>query len=832
MQRITQLFPSAILSFFCMSSVLLQAESVASVGRTSDQHIGSGMTNEEEAEVLSLDLTAAALIQQASMDYTSLLQEYQSGSLTWDALKTSHDKIFTDLISAIKLEMGRSQEKIHAIASDYDSEHQEDFDQHIQLLLGVAQKNLGIAAAEVFMPPLPATDFTYPNLIQGGDVPSSENWDPASGLGTLVNGQIITNNPNGASFSQTVATVPGHWYLISAYIDGANEGKDKYGNENVCSGAISAIHANKDFPEISDELDEGGLHSRYFWVEADDTSMTIYLSGAGAINSDKGPCFKNVSVRDLNIDCSTSEGQTQAMALSQIICPPVLTTGSQEAGWYPQIEKILIGGDNLIDGAISIMKNIDMSALGNAGHPYWYFGKENENPVDKGIKIVNGLNNINGLFLPAGADPTTNGPLPIPGGDYTLTCDVCIPEGSEGSMRILFSGTNLNDGSQIEKIYQDFNNLPPGKNPITLQVPATVFPDTGTFFRPGITFENKSVSFINIYNIKLISNADEVYAKINSINPYNPNRSWYNPNGCNIIYDFQRGDISLDWGVALTGNTMFAANVKDVKITDQGILLASHSQNINLYDGGGIQSTQLIDPMRNFSIVVTFTAQGNDSGYEPTFAVWTYGESQRGPDDPLSHRNGSGSDPITEFDCEMGSDPNEGQNPASPDKMYMRPGSYIGYEAGGHSEILTPGGNWPLMPNFWQKNVAGTYDQYNLTMSGNWVNGRLLLTRIIEDVDTKEITDLGTQDLGKGPFSCMYVKIALENPSWNAKSHTQGQALLAVQKIAVTQGADILENSNHKIPLSKMDYMWFTPGGGGGQSYTSFLPRHAYFLSR
>ncbi len=590
------------------------------------------------------------------------------------------------------------------------------------------------------------------------------------------------------------------------------------------SGSISAVNANTNFPQICDELDEGGLHRRYFWVQAEETSMTIYLSGTNGIHTNLGPSFQNVSVRDTLIDCSTIEGQAQAMALAQTVCPPVSTTGSQEVGWYPQVEKKLINGDNLIDGSISLMANIDMSALGNAGHPYWYFGKESENPVDKNIKIVNGLNSAHGLFLPVGADPTSNGPMPIPGGDYTITCDVYAPANTGGTFRISFSGTNLCDGSQISKFYQDFNNLIAGKNTLTLEIPSSTFPSNGTFFRPAITIENESTSSLNVYNLALTPISDESYTKINRINPYNPDRSWYNTNGCDFTYDFTNGAMSPDWAIALTGNTMFAATPKDVTVGGEGIILSSHSQNPNLYDGGGIQSTQLIDPMRDFSIAVTFISLGNDTGYEPTFAVWTYGESQRGPDDPLSHRNGSGSDPITEFDCEMGSDPSEGQSPADPDKMYMRPGSYIGYEAGGHSEILPSEAGWPLMPNFWQKNAAGNYEHYTLTMSGSWVNGNLILTRVIENIDTQVVTELDSQNLGKGPFSWMYIKIAMENPVWNAKSHIQGTASLAIQKIAISQGTDIPENVNHKIPLSKMDYMWFTPGGGGGISYTSFGP--------
>jgi hypothetical protein len=267
------IFQSIILPLSLISSGF----SFSSSPLLSDQSAGSGMTNDEEALAISQDLATGKLIQQSSSIYALSLIQYKNGSLTWAQLQEAHDKAFSNLTSAIKLQITTSSQEIHAIASDYDKEHELDYDQHIQQLLGLAQKNLGITAEKVFLPPLPSKDTTYPNLITGGSIPSQKNWPLASGSGSLVNGQIITDSPNGASFSQEVLVTPGHWYLISGNIDGASEGKDKYGNDNVFSGTITVIHANADFPQSSDELDEGGLHRRYFWAQAADTSMTLYL---------------------------------------------------------------------------------------------------------------------------------------------------------------------------------------------------------------------------------------------------------------------------------------------------------------------------------------------------------------------------------------------------------------------------------------------------------------------------------------------------------------------------------------------------------------------------
>ena len=112
-------------------------------------------------------------------------------------------------------------------------------------------------------------------------------------------------------------------------------------------------------------------------------------------------------------------------------------------------------------------------------------------------------------------------------------------------------------------------------------------------------------------------------------------------------------------------------------------------------------------------------------------------------------------------------------------------------------------------------------------MSGEWKDENLLLTLAITDQTTGKTTLLGDpQNLGSGPFSFMYVKIGLENPSWNSKSQGLGSASVVLKGISVVQGPDIPENVAQTIPLSEMDYAWFTPGGGGGMSYVPFKPRN------
>lgn len=105
-------------------------------------------------------------------------------------------------------------------------------------------------------------------------------------------------------------------------------------------------------------------------------------------------------------------------------------------------------------------------------------------------------------------------------------------------------------------------------------------------------------------------------------------------------------------------------------------------------------------------------------------------------------------------------------------------------------------------------------------MEGNYnPQGHLILTRLLNGKQFSQ------QDLGNGPFSPMYVKIALENPDWNSRGKTDGNAEVTVQNISITIKAPTGLKEEVTIPTvskSDIDYAWFTPGGGGGPSYTPF----------
>ena len=67
--------------------------------------------------------------------------------------------------------------------------------------------------------------------------------------------------------------------------------------------------------------------------------------------------FKNISVIDV--------GEGNSFQIAQDLVPPPVTTGNPQVGYYPQIEQKLQQEDNLVDGAISIQKNVDQIQLNN-----------------------------------------------------------------------------------------------------------------------------------------------------------------------------------------------------------------------------------------------------------------------------------------------------------------------------------------------------------------------------------------------------------------------------------------------------------------------------------
>ncbi|QVL58101.1 MAG: hypothetical protein KFB93_03200 [Simkaniaceae bacterium] len=792
---------------------------------------GSMQTTAEEASNLANDPVVGPAIQSSSTQYAEALTHYRAGTITFAQLQKEYSTNFSALLSTVEEAISKDTTgKIFPIKSDYDDEHQKEYTTHLQVLIGLAQNILKIPAYQCLLPP----NSDSKNLLINGDFSKgTAGWAITAGSATLqantpdpydktspvenkssLSFSDMPPSPGYVTVSQTVPTTPGHTYVVSGYIIGTppesadaafSGGVGMTGAKSITSSITGkTIH----FPQTSNEIYHDGIQRRYFWTEATGTEMTINLYG--------GPqtVFKNVSVIEV------SEGDV--FKIAQALTPPTVTTGDPEVGHYPQIESVFQVGDNLIDGAISFQKNIDQAPLKNAGHPYWFI--DDHNPANHGIKITNAQNNAHGLYMPLDASVTTNGPVPCPVGQYTYSMQVFVPGESNGKVNIQFTGTTLIDNAHLPKISKDFDSLTPGTvNSINFPIDTSFFKmmPKGTFFRPTVIITNNGEA-VTVFGAKLSAIDSSLYDQVNRINPYNPKSPWYQSQGFSQTYDFKKGPVDPDWAVALTGNTMFSPGTPAsdyTQLTPEGVVITSIRDNSDSppYSNGGIQSTQFLPSGQNFSISMQFTASTSTPDYEPTLALWTYGESQRGPENPIFHTNAPGADPITEFDCEMGSDPTPNTPPPA-GTVYARDGSYIGHAEGGHQEYLDEDskGNpiWKPVPDFWDTH------EHTLTMEGSYSpEGHLILTRLL---DGKEFSK---QDVGPGPFSPTYIKIALENPNWNSRGKTDGTAKVTIENISVStqpptglnEGVTIPE-----IPIDEIDYAWFTPGGGGSPSYTPF----------
>lgn len=794
----------------------------------SSSETGSMWTTAEEATNLANDPVAGPAIQGSSSKYNDALTKYRAGSIQFADLQKEYASIFPALLESVKDAISKDTTgKILPIQGDYDASHQSEYTAYLQTLIGLAQNLLNIPAYQCLLPP----SSDYKNLLENGDFSQqTTGWSVSSGAGTMkvnppgtydktspvenknsLSFTGIPTKPGYVSVSQTIPTTPGHTYLVSGYVIGTPPDSP----DHPYTGGISLDQARfytssttekvMHFPQNSNELDEKDWHRRYFWVEASGTSMTINLSGA------KDTVFKSIGIYDVPPD--------KAFEIADQVCPPVTTTGAPEVGHYPQVEKKLSYGDNLLDGAISIQKNIDQSALNNAGHPYWFFDSHNQ--ANKQIKITNATNGAHGLYMPTNASVTSNAPVQCPSGAYNYSMEVYVPSDSEGKVNVQISGTSLTDNASLPKTSKDFDNLNKGEvNTIQFPVDESIFQNLpkGTFFRPTVAITNLGDN-VTIFSTQLDSQDNSLYDQINEINPYCQRNPWSQP----TTYDFTTGPVSRDWAMSLTGNTMFSPGAPATDYTTQtkqGIQLASHRDNSSSpkFSNGGIQSTQMLPSGENFSMSMDFILSSQDPSYKPTVALWTYGESQRGPDSPLYHTNAPGAGVITEFDCEMGSD--SGDNSPPPEGFtYARDGSYIGYAEGGHSEYIDMDSkglpDWKKVPDFWDGKT------HTLSMEGNYnPNGHMIITR---KLDGKIFS---TQDVGPGPFSPTYIKIAFENPdNWNSRGRGNGSAIMTIPKITVhTSPPENLSSgvTIPTIPASEMDYIWFTPGGGGSPSYTPF----------
>ena len=114
------------------------------------------MADLEEATALTNDTKVSGLIYSAAADFMDSLSQYRNSPISCDALLTSYQSIYTklnsDVVQAIESD---PSSKIKPIENDYDQDHQIEYQEHLQELIGLSQIILNIDAYKCILPPKP-----------------------------------------------------------------------------------------------------------------------------------------------------------------------------------------------------------------------------------------------------------------------------------------------------------------------------------------------------------------------------------------------------------------------------------------------------------------------------------------------------------------------------------------------------------------------------------------------------------------------------------------------------------------------------------------------------
>lgn len=462
------------------------------------------------------------------------------------------------------------------------------------------------------------------------------------------------------------------------------------------------------------------------------------------------------------------------------------------SGLYPQLKTNITPTTNLLDGGMHGSSGY-ANSLGGSTYPYWPSKK-----LTGGAALQT---SPPGLSLPQGsaAQGVAMTGIPVPASGQTYTVSFTTDQ-DPSNLSIDIQGdhvANVSETYQSPALSLTSTKQADGTYQVTATINQSDFPgvkshtlmQAGTFTKGSIAFSNAG-SPLTVTNINLTA-SQGLCAEMNQFNPYASGRSWSSPSGSNNTYDFTQS-MGDDWGMSLHGNDIFAPGMPAANFTHQD------SQGLHLgynldgkHTSGGIQSSQCIPSGNDFTISMNFKFDQAGGPPYPTLAMWTYGQEL----DASGSKN-------TEFDMEMGA--GNGSPPT-----IIRDGSFRSSSPPPNSgEVISK----PLktMPDIWDGKP------HTCKMVGSYQpNGDLQVTRYI---DGKVIS---TQDLGKGPFNPMYIKIALENPSWNPAAKGSGQSNVTISGMTV----DTTPSTNYqttKVPIDSLDFASWTPGGFQGPSYCPF----------
>ena len=756
------------------------------------------------------------------------------------ASQTMLQRFVNDVYAVI--ESAPAGSSVAAIGSDYDSAHQQQMLAHVETLVSMLMQPPGQA------PVVPSNAYVPPPQISGQNLINPNGWSSNHGTaGSWSNvpgqspsgdqGGIVIDNQNGQksdyyNISQTINTNSsgaGQQYLVAAYVQGPiPDGQGDFLPATLSvSGDINYNGVKYSPQTYSDSCGTNQWHLVYFVVTADkaNAQLTVNLSSAA------GGVSKFSDLQIVPIGSGNTPAQIQQIAQGMYPAPSI--AGNPGLGPFPQKQSAYTPGENLMNWPPSIWQNADPKSA----YPYWSVNPPLSNLVNAG----NGNQAI--VFNPTSdmtASSTGYPPVLVPGNTtYTYSCQVTIPNPPGNTFPTLsivgkdYTTTppttvvlaNVDPNHDPQLFPRDANgNLIPGTYNISVPINASSMPNAFQIIPTWSAY--KGTGSFSVSNIDLTPNDPSVYNQINALNPYDTNRAIYNSQNStyNASWNFANpydssNSAMTDWGMALVGNDISNPQSGNVRfVPGKGIELIDTVNPNGSIQNAGIQSSFMTAPGQPFQITtsVQFKVPKSvpPSLNKPVFALWTYGESQKGDGSPLSHKSAGGGDTDNECDFELC--PPNAQYPNG----YFRAVTYAGYDAGGkpHSFI-----NIPLQPgcNLWDGQPHNIQLQVNPLANGScsvtWV-----VTGSNNGVPAKTTYTYSSSPQDPGyPLgdSSTYLKIATEQPyGWPGYTKMPGTSSFIISSIQYTQ--EPLPAGVVPPPVSDSDYAYYMPGKGF--AYTPF----------
>jgi hypothetical protein len=747
---------------------------------------------------------------------------------------------------------------VASIASDYDPDQASLMLSHVEMLCTMLIQPPQSPGAPV-NPNVPSQNYVPPPQISPNNLISSNpsNWIFDHGTAGQWNPNVPGDSPSGdqgcmeidnsgATGSNyyevhqninTGSSGPGQQYLVAAYVQGpiSNGQGDFLPAGITVSGDINYNGVQYSPQSYDDSAGTNQWHLVYFVVTADKANAQLQIS----LNAPAGGIAKFSDLQVIPLGSGQTPQQIQQTATSMY--PPPSIAGNPGLGPFPQHESTYNPGDNLMDWPPSEWQNTDPKSA----YPYWsQFG------AGTYTNLVHLGDGKMGVALSPTSDntaaTTAYSPALVPrGGVYMYSCTVTIPNPPGNTFPGLdVYGTDYSTSPPTKVLlghldpHNDPNHyitnpdgsLKTGTFTVNFPIDSTKMPATTSAFQISASWSAyKGTGPFTISDVNMTADSDpatggsaqwaqNAYNGINALNPYDTNRKIYNSQGeiYNASWNFANGTtggdgLMSDWGESLVGNDISNPQAGNVKyVPGQGLVLSDTVSPDGSISDAGIQSSFMTAPGQPFDITTNMQFNTPNSPNKPVFALWTYGEAQKGDSNPLSHKSAGGGDTDNECDFELC--PPNAQYPNG----YFRAVTYAGWDAGGKPHSFE---NVPLPPgsDLWDGNPHSIKLHVEPLANGNCT---VTWTVDGHDLYTYQSTP---QDPGF-PLgdSATYLKIATEQPyGWPGFTKTPGTSSFTISSIDYTQyplpaGVD----PSTLPPVSDSDYSYYMPGKGF--AYTPF----------